>query len=173
MLTPVKKALAILLSGVSIQALADEPPIQYPANNTALTVIGSLTQSLHSTHTPGWGVGGETIYSYNAFNTGGSLKYFPEGTDGPVFNAFVGTGYKQLVQFQVGYGTEGTIYRFHSQIDLASLFEFGMNLTDFKLQLPDSYHAYPNNRFVGSLSIEKYDGHDYLDNVSVGIGLRY
>ena len=47
------------------------------------------------------------------------------------------------------------------------------NLSDFKLQLPNRFDIYPNNHFVVSLAFEKYDRHEYLDNISLGLGLKY
>lgn len=173
MLSLLKKLAFISLAGLALPALAEQRPIQFPEYNSALTISGYTAQSLHSTHTPGWGIGGETTYSRDHFNQSGGFVYFPEGTDAPVFNLFIGTGYKRHAQFQVGYGTENAVYRFRSENDLAYLWVLSRNLMNLNLTLPTRYDHYPNNRWVAIFSIEKYDDHTYLDNISLGLGLRY
>lgn len=173
MVSQLQKLCVAALGGFALQAVAAERPIQFPAYESAITVTGTLSQSLHSTHNPGWAVGGESIYSRDTFNTGGSLKFFPEGTDNPIFNVFVGTGYKRLVQAQIGYGTEDGIYRLRSEVDLPWLWVLAKNVARRDLRLPSQFDHYPNNRFVVSFTIEKYDAARYLDNVSLGLGLRY
>ena len=86
MLSLLKKLAFISLAGLSFPALSEQRPIQFPEYNSALTISGYTAQSLHSTHTPGWGIGGETTYSRDHFNQSGGFVYFPEGTDPPVFN---------------------------------------------------------------------------------------
>jgi hypothetical protein len=173
MLSTFKKICAVFCVSFALQATADDRPIQYPEYNSALTISGYMTQSIHSTHKPGWGFGGETMYSRDFFNQGGGFKYFPEGTDDAVVNLYLGTGYKRYLQFQVGYGTEGSLYRFRSENDLAYLWVLGRHLMNLDLTLPTRYENYPNNRFVVIVSAEKYDNRRFFDNVSVGLGLRY
>ncbi|MDO8415901.1 MAG: hypothetical protein Q7S87_06775 [Agitococcus sp.] len=174
MLFTLKKISAVFSLGLfALQAVAADRPIQYPEYNSALTISSYMTQSIHSTHTPGWGIGGETMYSRDFFNQGGGIKYFPEGTDDPIFNIYLGSGYKRYAQVQVGYGTEGALYRFRSENDLSYLWVLGRHLMNLDLTLPTRYENYPNNRFVVIFSAEKYDNQRYLDNISLGLGLRY
>ncbi len=173
MLSKLQKLLIIALGGIALDAAAAERPIQFPAYESAITVSGTLSQSIHSTHSPGYAIGGESIYSRDTFSTGGSLKYFPEGTDSPILNVFVGAGYKRFLQAQIGYGTEDGIYRLRSEMDLPWLWVMAKNATQLDFKLPGKLDAYPNNRFVVSFTIEKYDAARYLDNVSFGLGLRY
>ncbi len=173
MLNPLQKYLLVALGGIALQATAAERPIQFPAYESSLTVAGTLSQSVRNVHKPGWAIGGESVYARDNFSSGGEIKYFPEGTDDPVFNAFVGMGYKRLAQFQVGFGTERAVYRFRSEVDLPWLWVLGRHVSNGNLSLPNRFDHYPNNRFVVIFSAEKYDHHEYLDNVSVGVGLRY
>jgi len=168
-----KKLTIVAVSSLVLPAVAAERPIQFPEYNSALTISGYAVQSLRSTHTPGWGIGGETVYSRDHFNQGGGFIYYPEGTDPPVFNLYVGTGFKRHAQFQIGYGTEDAVYRFRSENDLAYLWVLSRNLMNLNLTLPTRYDHYPNNRWVAIFAIEKYNNHRYLDNISLGLGLRY
>ncbi len=86
---------------------------------------------------------------------------------------YVGTGFKRHAQFQIGYGTEDAVYRFRSENDLAYLWVLSQNLMHFKFKLPTRLEHYPNNRWQSILTIEKYNNQRYLDNVSLGLGLRY
>lgn len=173
MLSQLQKLFILALGGVAVQAVAAERPIQFPAYESAITVTGTLSQTVNSSHEPGWGIGGETIYSRDSFSTGGGIKFFPEGTDDPVFNMFVGTGYKRLVQAQIGYGTEDGIYRLRSEVDLPWLWVLAKNVAAMKPSLPKQLDYYPNNRFVVSFTFEKYDDRSELDNITLGLGLRY
>ncbi len=173
MLSTLKKLTTLALASIALQATAAERPIQFPEYSSALTISGYAVQSIHSTHTPGWGIGGEAQYARDYFNQGGGFKYFPEGTDGAIVNVYLGTGYKRYAQIQYGYGTEGQLYRFRSENDLAYLWVLGRHLLNLDLTLPTRYENYPNNRWVTIFSIEKYDNRRYLDNVSLGLGLRY
>ncbi|PTQ88207.1 hypothetical protein [Agitococcus lubricus] len=168
-----KKLTTVALATCAFQATAADRPIQFPDYNSALTITGFATQSLHSTHTPGWGIGGDAVYSRDFFNQGGGFVYFPEGTDDPIFNVYIGSGYKRYAQLQYGFGTEGELYRFRSENDLAYLWVLARHLMKLDLSLPTRYENYPNNRWVVLFSAEKYDNRHYLDNVSVGLGLRY
>ncbi len=168
-----KLTITATFSALTLNAFADERPIQFPEYNSALTISSFMAQTIHSTHTPGWGIGGETTYSRDHFNQSGGFVYFPEGTDDAVFNLYLGTGFKRYAQFQVGYGTEDAVYRFRSENDLAYLWVLSQNLMHFKFQLPTRLDHYPNNRWQTIFTIEKYNNHRYLDSVTLGLGLRY
>jgi hypothetical protein len=173
MLSKLQKLFFLALGAVSLEATAADRPIQFPDYESAISVISTVSQSIHSTHNPGWAIGGESIYSRDIFNTGGSIKYFPEGTDHPVFNVFIGTGYQRYLQAQIGYGTEDGIYRLRSELDLPYLWVMAKNAARFNFKLPGRLDYYPNNRFVVAFTIEKYDAERNLDNISLGLGLRY
>jgi hypothetical protein len=165
--------ISLFLAAFTTPVFAADLPIQFPEYNSALTISGHMAQTLHSTHTPGWGIGGETTYSRDYFNQSGGFVYFPEGTDEAVFNLYIGTGFKRYAQFQVGYGTENAIYRFRSENDLAYLWVLSKNLMDLNFKLPTRLEHYPHNRWQAIFTIEKYNDHTYLDSVTLGLGLRY
>lgn len=173
MLSKLQKSLFLVLGGFASQAMAADRPIQFPAYESAIVVSSTLSQTIGGRRAPGWGVGGEAIYSRDTFNVGNSLKYFPEGTDNPIFSVFMGSGYKRLLQLQVGYGTEDAIYRVHSELDLPVVWAFAKNASHGVFKRPGVLDYYPNNRFVVSMTWEKYDSARHLDNIAFGLGLRY
>jgi hypothetical protein len=65
------------------------------------------------------------------------------------------------------------VYRFRSENDLAYLWVLSKHLMNFDFKLPTRLEHYPNNRWQTIFTIETYDNHRYLDNVSLGLGLRY
>jgi hypothetical protein len=44
---------------------------------------------------------------------------------------------------------------------------------NFDFRLPTRLENYPNNRWQTIFTIEAYDNRRYLDNITLGLGLRY
>ena len=120
-------------------------------------------------------------YSSVALNGGISSKKFGKasnkyGQDTPeqrvsdewVHNAYVGVGFSRLIQFQLGYGTEGQVFRVRSDFNYRAIVDFltQTNTPKHRLTVAD--------RLTFTLAAERYQGkHDAFNNVNWGIGLVF
>lgn len=120
-------------------------------------------------------------YSSVALNGGISTKKFgkasskyDKGTpeyrvsDEWVHNAYVGVGFSRLIQFQLGYGTEGQVFRVRSDFNYRAIVDFltQTNTPKHRLTVAD--------RLSFTLAAERYQGkHDAFNNVNWGIGLLF
>lgn len=121
-------------------------------------------------------------YSSVALNGGLSSKKFgkaPARLDIPgraehrisdewVHNAYVGVGFSRLIQLQLGYGTEGQVFRVRSDFNYRSIVDFltQTNTPKHRLTVAD--------RLTFTLAAERYEGkYDAFNNVTWGIGLLF
>jgi len=120
-------------------------------------------------------------YSSVALNGGISSKKFGKAShkydnttpehrvsDEWVHNAYVGVGFSRLVQVQLGYGTEGRVFRVRSDINYRAIVDFltQTNTPKHRLTIGD--------RITFTLAAERYQGkHDAFNNVNWGIGLLF
>lgn len=85
-----------------------------------------------------------------------------------VYNAYVGVGFSRLIQFQLGYGTEGQVFRLRSDFNYRAIVDFltQTNTPKHRLTVAD--------RLTFTLAAERYQGkRDAFNNVHWGIGLLF
>lgn len=120
-------------------------------------------------------------YSSVALNGGISSKKFGKASkkydnstpeyrvsDEWVHNAYVGIGFSRLIQFQLGYGTEGQVFRVRSDFNYRAIVDFLTQTHTPKHRLTVA------DRLTFTLAAERYQGkYDAFNNVNWGIGLLF
>ncbi len=129
------------------------------------------------------GFGWDVNYSSVALNGGVATKKFgesplrPSSRDNPdptvdeerVNNAYIGTGFSRIIQFQYGYGNHGDVLRLRSDFNFRAIADFFQDTRTPKNQLTLA------DRLTFTASLEEYldDGEEGFDNITWGIGLLF
>lgn len=113
--------------------------------------------------------GGIATKSFSDAPGGGGVVGLTDAYDANFTNAYFGIGFSRLIQFQYGYGTEGSLVRLRSDFNFRAVMDFVNNTRTRKdrMLLAD--------RLTFTVSGEKYNdkGKDIFNNTTWGIGLLF
>lgn len=93
--------------------------------------------------------------------------------DDGIANLFVGIGFSNLFQYQLGYGNEGKSRRIRSDLFLSSLFKGRKDNFSAPLMHPRREFASWYDRLSLSFSVTKYDDEAFDKQYQVGIGFVF
>lgn len=115
----------------------------------------------------------ESDKSYNA----NLVAFFPslgfEYVDSElgITNVFLGMGLSNLIQFQVGTGSEGRLTRVRSDLFVFNLFNESEN--KFPFMFPNRKHAKWFQRLTLSMSLTEYETKYIGKQLQIGVGLTF
>lgn len=121
---------------------------------------------------------------YEEFNYDGGISYnanfvgfFPSvgfeyiDSDFDITNLFLGIGFSNLIQLQVGTGSEGRITRVRSDLFVFSLFDSSKN--EFPLMFPNRKSAKWFDRIAMSVSLTEYEEVNLGRQMQLGFGFTF
>lgn len=176
----------IAYSALLTASLLTAPALANPSEPYAGTYIHRGTVVSAGRVDPSENVGNSYFFDINyssvALNGGVSSKKFGKAparvnipgraehrvSDEWVHNAYVGIGFSRLIQLQLGYGTEGRVFRVRSDFNYRAIVDFltQTNTPKHRLTVAD--------RLTFTLAAERYEGkYDAFNNVTWGIGLLF
>ncbi len=156
----------LALSGWTGLASADDGAGLDPTMIPSLIYSAGRSDTTRSNNGSGVGSGYflDVNYARTFVNMGVDYKNF---TQEHAANAYVGIGFANLLELQVGDGTRGPVQRLRHDFNLTQIYDFmtGNHRSPYSLTL--------DNRLTFTFAIERYSTHSELDNASIGFGLLY
>lgn len=156
-------ALAALLFSLLLPTAASAGPLD-PGIIPALLFSAGRVDSRTDVTGKGTGFFLDANYTRTFLNGGVSYKNF--GSD-DVENVYIGVGLSNLLQIQIGQGTEGQVTRLRHDLNLTRLYDF------FSGTHRNRYNMSLGNRITFTVALESYKRDNRFDNLHLGFGLLY